>query len=175
MTDALYSVVKWIFIINLFIYDAHIIHYHMNPLWLVALVQSYFTHLDYMIIHCWISATFIASFFTSQLHILILKHHFRVTSLSIDNMWVFFCYCFSVIPQLLGSRITHTDLVWITIGLPEVSLCGMSVFCPCLILHSGHYEVIHPCIILLWFYTESFSLLQSALHLSLLLCCIYGP
>ena len=45
LTVALYLVVKWIFIMNLAIYDAQIIHYHMNPLQLVALDQSDFMHL----------------------------------------------------------------------------------------------------------------------------------
>ena len=40
----------------------------------------------------------------------------------------------------------------------------------CLILHSEHSVVIHPCIILLRFYTETLSLLLSILCLPLLFC-----
>ena len=57
LTDAVYSVVIWIFIMDLVIYNADIIHYNMDPLWSVALGQSYFTHPDYLIIHCCIQAT----------------------------------------------------------------------------------------------------------------------
>ena len=56
LMDALYSVVIWIFFMDVFIYDAHIIQY-MNPLQSVALGQSYFGHLDYLVAHYWIQAT----------------------------------------------------------------------------------------------------------------------
>ena len=57
VTDALYLAVKQIFIMDLVIYDAHNVHYHMNPLQLVTLSGYYFTHLDYLAMHCWIWAT----------------------------------------------------------------------------------------------------------------------
>ena len=53
----LYSVVKWISIMHLVIYDTHIIHYHMNSLWSVALGESYFAHPDCLVIYWWIWAT----------------------------------------------------------------------------------------------------------------------
>ena len=57
LMNALNSVVIWIFTMDLVIYDVHIIHYHMDPLWLVVLGQNYFVHLDYLVIHCLIKAT----------------------------------------------------------------------------------------------------------------------
>ena len=57
LMDALYLALKQIFIMDLVIHDAHIIHYHMNPLWSVSLGHNYITHLDYMVIHCWIHTT----------------------------------------------------------------------------------------------------------------------
>ena len=37
LTDALYSAVIWIFFMDLIIYNAHIIHHHMDPLQSVTL------------------------------------------------------------------------------------------------------------------------------------------
>ena len=55
--DALYSVVKWIFIKVCVIYDVHIIHYYLNAKWSVTLGQSYIVHQAYLVIFCWIWAT----------------------------------------------------------------------------------------------------------------------
>ena len=102
---------------------------------------------------------FIASFQTSQSYILFLKHHFRVLSPSIGNMyisavrWVSFCFCSRVMPSLWGLWLTHPDLVWITLGPLSGSLCGMFVFLSYLVFHSGNCGVIHHCIVLLWFHT----------------------
>ena len=51
LTDTLYSVVIQIFIMDLVMYDAHIIHYFINPLQSVALDP------DHLVIHCTIQAT----------------------------------------------------------------------------------------------------------------------
>ena len=48
------SAIVWIFIMALIIYDTHIVNLHMDPAWSVALCQSYFTHLDCLVVCCWI-------------------------------------------------------------------------------------------------------------------------
>ena len=58
---------------DLVICKAHIIHYHINPLQSVALGQSYFAHLDYLVVHCWI--------WTTSLHPTI------ITPVGILNVW----------------------------------------------------------------------------------------
>ena len=57
LTDALYRDIVQNFIMTLGIFDAHIIHYNMNPLLLVALGHSYYAHPSYRIIWCWMWAT----------------------------------------------------------------------------------------------------------------------
>ena len=109
LMDALYLVVINIFIMDLVIYDAHIIHYHMDPLWLVTVVWSYFTHPDYLVIHCWIWAT--------------LLHPTIITPLGTQSVWryvwifervvgymlnCFPCYCIIIIFHSLFPHITTT-------------------------------------------------------------------
>ena len=54
LTDALYLAIVQIFIITLVIYDAHTIHFHMDPASLMPLGQGYFAHHDYLVVCCWI-------------------------------------------------------------------------------------------------------------------------
>ena len=46
---------------DLVIDDVHIIHYHMDPLWSVAMSQNDFTHPNYLVIYCEIPATLLHS------------------------------------------------------------------------------------------------------------------
>ena len=52
---------------DLVIYDTNIVYYHMDPLWSVALHQSYFTQPNYMVILCWIQATLLHPTIITQL------------------------------------------------------------------------------------------------------------
>ena len=103
---------------------------------------------------------FIAYCLTSQLHILFLKHHFRIISLSIDSTsfttvrWVSYCYCSSLMPSLLGLWLTCSDLVQINFGLPSGPLCGMYSF---LSLHDSplwglwdYLPLHHPAVVPHW-------------------------
>ena len=76
LTDALYLVVKQIFIMDLVIFNAHTIHYHMNSSQSVALYQRYFTYLDYLVNHHWIWAT--------------LLHPTNITPAGTPNVWGYF-------------------------------------------------------------------------------------
>ena len=100
-------------------------------------------------------------FLTSQPHILFLNHHFKITSPSIDNtcfyskvsivLLLFVCDVQSLGPAAYLPW-PGLDYLWPTIRL---TMLHVHVFYLCLILHSA-CGVIHPCIDLLWFYTESF-------------------
>ena len=38
----------------------HIIYYHIDVLWSMGLTPTYFTHPDYLVVHCWIDATYLS-------------------------------------------------------------------------------------------------------------------
>ena len=102
--------------------------------------------------------------------------------------WVSSCYGFSVTPSLWGLQLTYSHWVQIIFDPPSGSLCGMSMFFPCQILHSRLCAVNYPCIIPLWFYNESFvtatvstiPFIGAQLHvwaiiLITVVCCISAP
>ena len=96
-TDALYSVVIWTFIMDLVIYDAHLMNYHMAPLWSATLGQSYFMHLDYLVICCWIWAT--------------LLHPTIITPVGALNVWRYVWLFQGVVGYLPNSSLCyHTSL-----------------------------------------------------------------
>ena len=57
-------------------------------------------------------------------------------------------------PSLWGMQLTCPDLVQIYfLPATKFTFWYVHIFCPCIILHSGHNGVIYPCIYQLWFHT----------------------
>ena len=95
----LYLVIISIFIMDLSIYDAHIIHCNMNPLQSVALGWSYFTHLDYLVICCWIWAT--------------LLHPTIITPAGAPNVWRYVQLFEGVVGYMLnGATCYHIVVIF---------------------------------------------------------------
>ena len=176
------------FIMDLVFYNSHIIHYHMKPLWSVAPRQSSFVCPDYLVVCCWIQTTLLHptiflqlelnGFLIAQLHILFLKHHFRIISLSVDSMYISSVKYLSasVLPQPPASRacilhaLTWSEFFWPAIRLTVWHVC---ILCPCLILQTGCCGLPTPASSCCG-YTECLELLLSAIYQLLLLCYMYG-
>ena len=118
LRDVLYLVIVWIFIIALVIYDAHFIYIHMDHAWSVALGQSHFTHLDYLVICYWILAT--------------LLHPTIITPRGAPNIWRYAwifqgvvsnfpngacCYLIIILHRLFHHVTTAFPLPWLLFGI----------------------------------------------------------
>ena len=159
---------------DLIIYDAYIIHYYINPLWLVTLGQSYFTHPNYLVICCLIQET--------------LLHPPNITPMGASNVWnvcsmsmafniakikhvhfyskvniflLLFCNTQPLGP-VADPLWPGLDYFWSTISLTMLYVWH---FCPCLILLFGHCGVIHPCLVLLRCQCVGFLIATISAHL----------
>ena len=184
---------KMDFIMDLFIDDAFIIHYHMNPLGLVVLGWSYFTHADFMVIHCWIWVIMqkyyscggtnclelcLTVWRSSRLYAeccpLLWHCHHRQHIHSYSKVSIFLLLFFQN-TQFLGP-VAHLpllckDYLWPT-RLPMLHFC---IFVPVWFYILGTVGLSISALSCYGPLLRVFLLLLSALCLLLLLCCIYGP
>ena len=129
---------------------------------------------------------FIVYSLTSQPHFLFLNQHFRHVNeyrhrahsyIKVSVFLLMFYDAHSLRP------VSHLpDLIWIIFwpGNRPI-LWHVCILCLYLILHSGHSRVIHSCIVLLWFYAESFVIatantMPTIIAISWFMSmCMYGP
>ena len=109
-----------------FIYSPHLIHFHMDPAWSVALGESYFTHHSYLVVHCWIQATIITPVWAQNV---------------LRNVWVFKgvvghkqngapCYCIIIILHSLFHHVTTTfPLPWLVSVIMLLSIDTTHIHC----------------------------------------------
>ena len=118
-----------------------------------------------LLLHCHLFFT--ASFHTSQLHILYFNiisesyHKYRQNVHSYTNVSIFLLLFFCNTQVSEGHGLLALTWSRLLLACKSDSLCGMSAFFTCLILHSGHCGVIHPCFVLLWFNAEGFFICYS--------------
>ena len=119
LTDALYLVIVQIFgMAPLF---TTLIHFHMDPTWLVAL--GYFAHHDYLVVCCWIQASLLDPAIITPggtKHMEICLDHWR--SGGIHAKWCPWYHTVVTLHRLFPHVVTAFPLPWLLFGTTVPSI-----------------------------------------------------